>query len=70
MLLEGGSHDLSLVTDLPNANLAFHTTRDNPSAVVCGSKSGYTVIVRVVDGVEKAARLRSKGTDLTIVPPR
>jgi len=70
VLLKGGTHDLSLVTDLPNANLALHATGDDTSAVVRGCKSGYTVIVRVVDGVEKAARLWSEGTDLTVAPTR
>ena len=70
MLLEGGLHDLSLVTDFPDTDFSLHTSRDNSLAVSSWSKGSYTVIVRVIDGVEETTRLREESSDLSITPSR
>lgn len=70
MLLKGSLHDLGLLTDLPDTDLTFHTSGDDAAAVICGGKSGDTVVVRVVDAVQKTAGLGQESTDLTVVPSR
>ena len=68
MLLEGGSHDLSLVSDLPDADLTLHTTGDDTLAIVSWVQGGNTVVMGVVDRVEKLAGLRGESTHLAITP--
>ena len=55
VLLKGGLHDLSLVADLPDTDLTLHTSRDDASAVVGGSKGSDSVVVSVIHGVQQTA---------------
>jgi len=55
VLLKGRLHNLSLVADLPDADLTFHATGDDAGAVVCWCQSGNAVVVCIVDGVEQTA---------------
>ena len=55
VLLERGCHDLCLHADLPDAHLTFHAAANDALAVVCWGQGCYTVVVRVVNGVEKTA---------------
>ena len=55
MLLERGGHDLGLLADLPDAHFTFHAATNDALAVVCWGQGCYTVVVRVVNGVEETA---------------
>ena len=55
VLLERGSHDLGLHANLPDAHLTLHAATNDALAVVCWGQGCYTVVVRVVDGVEETA---------------
>ena len=55
MLLKRGSHDLGLLADLPDTDFTLHATRDDARAVVGWGQSSDTVVVSVVDGIEKTA---------------
>mmetsp|Transcript_64175 Transcript_64175/g.88776 ORF Transcript_64175/g.88776 Transcript_64175/m.88776 type:complete len:357 (-) Transcript_64175:969-2039(-) len=70
VLLEGSLHNLGLSTDLPDADLTFHTTRDDALTVRGRRESSDTVVMGIVDSVEELSGLRKEGTDLTIVPTR
>ena len=70
VLLERGLHDLGLVADLPDSDLALHASGDDALAVVGGLERGDSVVVSVVDGIEKLARLWQESPDLSVVPAR
>jgi len=70
VFLEGSLHDLSLSADSPDSNFTFHSSGDDVVAVVSGGEGGNSVVVGVVDGVEKLTGLGEEGTDLTVVPSR
>jgi len=57
VLLEGSLHDLSLSSDSPDSDFSFHSSGDDVIAVVGRGESGDSVVVGVVNGVEKLARL-------------
>lgn len=70
VFLEGGLHDLSLSSDSPDSDFSFHSSGDDVVAVVGGGEGGDSVVVGVVDSVEKLSGLGEEGTDLTVVPSR
>lgn len=54
VLFERGSHNLSLVADLPDTDLAFHAAGNDARAVVGWRQSSNAVVVGVVDSVEES----------------
>ena len=68
MLLEGSLHNLSLSSNAPDTDFSFLSSRDQVVAVVGGGEGGDSVVVGVVDSVEKLSGLGEEGTDLTVVP--
>jgi len=59
---------LGLSGDAPDANFTLLATGDDSLAVVGGLECGNTVVVCIVDGVQKLAGLGQEGADFTIGP--
>jgi hypothetical protein len=63
-------HDLGLSSDSPDSYFTFHTTRYYFLAIVRSADGSYTVVVGVVDGVQKLTWLRQESSDFSIIPSR
>ena len=70
VFFEWAFHDLSLPSNSPDSNFTFHTTRDNLLAIRCSWNRCNSVVVSIVDSIEKFSWLRKERSDLTIIPSR
>lgn len=70
MLFHRCFHTLALPSDPPDSNLAFHTSRDNFSAIWGCCDGSYSVRVGIVDYVHKFSALGVESTDFAIRPSR
>ena len=70
VLLKRSLHNLGLVADFPDSDLSLHTSRDNSLTVGGWGQRCDSVVVRVVDGIQKTARLGQESSDLSIAPSR
>jgi len=68
VLFERTFHDLGLTRDAPDTHLTFLTTRNDSLTIVSGLDSSYTVVVCVVNSVQKFTGLGQESADLTIGP--
>lgn len=70
MFLHRRLHVLGLAADAPDADFAFHASRDDLVAVARACDGGDSVDVGVVDDVHELAGLRIEGSDLAVAPAR
>ena len=68
MLLQRCSHDLGLLTNLPDTYFTFHASWHDTCAVISWRQSSNAVVMCVVDCIKETAWLRQEGTDLAIIP--
>jgi len=68
VLLKRGLHNLGLAANSPETNLTFLTTGNDALAIAGGAKSGNSVVVSIIDGVQELSGLGKEGTNFTVGP--